>query len=138
MKEKLADVAEFDNYTMFKRKNIYNEDDKEFQGLPEENMIVVSWINDMGQPQNFFDVSLKALFLQDKLLFFNNETLLNMKLIKIPEKGEFNHPTTILDHFNTPELHIRTLYESNIEFVCKKGGLHKTMNTNHYMPYKQN
>ena len=62
MKEKLADVAEFDNYTMFKRKNIYNEDDKEFQGLPEENMIVVSWINDMGQSQNFFDVSLKVLF----------------------------------------------------------------------------
>jgi hypothetical protein len=56
MKEKFVDVAEFDNYTIFKRKNLYNEDDVEFQNLPEENLILTTWINDMGIKQNIFEV----------------------------------------------------------------------------------
>ena len=40
---------------LFRRKNVYNEDDAEYTTLPEENMItnsclmiVATWINDMG------------------------------------------------------------------------------------------
>jgi hypothetical protein len=31
-----------------KRNNNYNEDEVEIQNLPEENLIVASWINDLG------------------------------------------------------------------------------------------
>lgn len=57
LKKKLAEVAEFDQYNLFKRKNIYNEDDTEFPTLPEENMIVATWINDLGNNHQEFDVS---------------------------------------------------------------------------------
>ncbi len=35
-------------YNWFKRKNAYNEDDVEYTNLPEDNMIVATWMNDMG------------------------------------------------------------------------------------------
>ena len=41
---------------MIKRKNVYNEDDVDFTNLPEENMIVATWINDMGNNVKEFDV----------------------------------------------------------------------------------
>jgi hypothetical protein len=31
-----------------KRKNAFNEDDVDYTNLPEENMVVATWINDMG------------------------------------------------------------------------------------------
>jgi len=36
---------------------MYNEDEAEYTVLPEENMIVASWINDMGAGHKEFDVS---------------------------------------------------------------------------------
>jgi hypothetical protein len=35
---------------------MYNEDDVEFTNLPEENMVVCSWINDMGAGHKEYDV----------------------------------------------------------------------------------
>lgn len=40
-----------------KRNNKYNEDELDIQNLPEENLIVASWINELGQQQKEFDVS---------------------------------------------------------------------------------
>ena len=48
-------------YNWIKRKNAYNEDDVEYSNLPEENMIVASWIDDMGNNHKEFDVSLTNL-----------------------------------------------------------------------------
>jgi len=36
---------------------MYNEEYSEYTVLPEENMIVASWINDMGAGHKEFDVS---------------------------------------------------------------------------------
>ncbi len=65
-------------YNWFKRKNAYNEDDVDYTNLPEENMVVATWINDMGNSHKEFDVSCcYDLLIQDKILFFVNETILN-------------------------------------------------------------
>ena len=40
-----------------KRNNKYNEDEVDIQNLPEENLIVASWINDLGTQQQEFEVS---------------------------------------------------------------------------------
>lgn len=50
------------NYNWIKRKNAYNEDDVDYTNLPEENMIVATWINDMGNNLKEFDVSLNPCF----------------------------------------------------------------------------
>jgi hypothetical protein len=61
---------------LFKRKNNYNEDDGDFQQLPEENIIVATWINDLGNNHKEYD---------DKILFFNNESILIEKVQRPPE-----------------------------------------------------
>ena len=84
-KNKPGDLNEFDQFTLFKRKNNYNEeDDVDIQDVPEENIIVATWINDLGNNHKEFDVGISLLdkltFIQDKILFFNNETLLMNKV----------------------------------------------------------
>ena len=46
--EKGATATQNNKQNLFRRKNVYNEDDAEYSTLPEENMIVATWINDMG------------------------------------------------------------------------------------------
>ena len=43
---------------------MYNEDDVEFTDLPEDNMVVCSWINDMGAGHKEYDV--RALMITHK------------------------------------------------------------------------
>ena len=62
VKNKLNQMQEFNQYNLFKRKNNYNEDDGDFGQLPEENMIVATWINDLGNNHKEYD---------DKIIFFN-------------------------------------------------------------------
>jgi hypothetical protein len=44
-------------FNLIKRKNAYNEDEVEYTNLPDENMVVATWINDMGNNHIEFDVS---------------------------------------------------------------------------------
>jgi hypothetical protein len=55
-------MQDLNQYNLFKRKNNYNEDDGDFGQLPEENMIVATWINDLGNSHKEYD---------DKIIFFN-------------------------------------------------------------------
>lgn len=62
----------------------------------DSNILVSSWINDLGLPQEKFD---------DKILFYNSESILNKQ--------------NLLGHFvrnNKKEFE-----DKNIEFLCKKG-----------------
>jgi hypothetical protein len=43
---------------MLKRKNLYNEDDPDPEDVQEQNMIVCTWLNDLGSNLKEFDVSL--------------------------------------------------------------------------------
>jgi len=61
----------------------------------DENILVSSWISDHG-PQHTFD---------DKLLFYNNESILNDQ--------------SLLNHFK--KKHKSKFLNHNIEFLCKKG-----------------
>jgi hypothetical protein len=45
-----------EQFNLMKRKNAYNEGEQDYQNLPEENMVVMTWINDMGNVQREFDV----------------------------------------------------------------------------------
>ena len=47
-----------DQFALLKRKNIYNEDEVENNSLPEENMVLATWINDLGNNHKEFDVRL--------------------------------------------------------------------------------
>ena len=74
------------------------EEDLKLLETYENNLIVATWLNDMGFDQGYED---------EKNLFYNNETLLNRK--------------SLLDHFNREN---RNLFaDKNIEFICKKGVL---------------
>ncbi len=61
-------------YNWIKRNNKYNEDELDIQNLPEENLIVASWINDFGQQQKEFDVS---------TFYFRIKNLLSLSLFFI-------------------------------------------------------
>lgn len=61
------------------------------------NIIVASWINNLGFPERPFT---------DKCLFYNSELLLNNR--------------SILEHFNTNNS--KLFADKNIEFLSKKGG----------------
>jgi hypothetical protein len=43
------------------RKNAFDEEDDDYTKLPDENMVVASWINDMGYNHKEFDVGLLNL-----------------------------------------------------------------------------
>ena len=86
--------------------NILNNDeegiyDEEIGCLPcdeiyskDKNVLVATWIDDIGYPQNDWD---------DKILFYNNESILNRE--------------NILEHFKRDN----KKQFSDIEFSCKKG-----------------
>ena len=64
--------------------------------IEDENIIVASWVDDLGNKQQDFD---------DKLVFYNNEDILNSKMI--------------LNHFS--KKHKSKFLEHNIEYLSKKG-----------------
>lgn len=73
---------------------------------------------------------------QDKILFYNNETIL---LSKTDSLFDPRYPkTSVLEHFSNGNHFKRLLNDKNIEFQCKKGGGFETLNTEFYLPYKQN
>ena len=64
--------------------------------IEDENIIASSWIDDLGNKQKDFD---------DKLVFYNNEDILNSRIT--------------LNHFS--KKHKSKFLEHNIEFLSKKG-----------------
>lgn len=66
--------------------------------LEPSNVLVASWMNNLGYPEKFMD---------DKLLFFNSEILLNNR--------------NILDHFSDKNKKL-LFSDKQIEFTSKKGG----------------
>lgn len=46
-----------EEYQWLRRKNNYNEEEENEVALDEDNLVVTSWINDLGKTQNEFDVS---------------------------------------------------------------------------------
>ena len=69
---------------------------EELYGLEGSNLLVASWINNLGYPEKP---------LEDKFLFFNSETLLNNR--------------DILEHFNVKNK--KLFADKQIEFLSKKG-----------------
>lgn len=47
-------------------------------------------------------------------------------------------PSTLLEHFQGTMDSKRIFYEKSIEFQCKKGGGFESLNTEFYLPKKQN
>ena len=82
-----------------------DEPQEELVELYETNILVATWIDDIGHPQKDQE---------DKILFYNNESLLN-------RGGE----TTILNHFS--HLNKKHFADKNIEF-CSKKGIHEHIN----------
>ena len=66
----------------------------------ENNIIVASWINDLGFPQKYED---------DKYLFYNSEYLLNQG--------------SLMDHFRRENSNFFS--DKNVEFCCKKGAFNQ-------------
>lgn len=92
-----ADVGEVGNQQRMKT-------DEDFK---EENMIVASWIDDLGNPQKE---------MEDKVLFYNNESIINNE--------------SMLDHFSRE--HRKVLNEKMIEYQCKKGKVNQTNQDNFF------
>jgi len=46
-----------EEYQWLRRKNNYNEEEENEVALDEDNLVVSTWINDLGKTQNEFDVS---------------------------------------------------------------------------------
>ena len=59
--KELTLVKPREEFNLFNRKNKYNEVDVEFQDLPEENMVLASWPNDLGNTQQEFDVNVSYI-----------------------------------------------------------------------------
>ena len=77
--EKGATATQNNKQNLFRRKNVYNEDDAEYSTLPEENMIVATWINDMGSNHQEFEVSNHRNYLQTLTsihIYIGQDTLL--------------------------------------------------------------
>lgn len=91
-------------------------------------MIVTTWFNELGNHQREFD---------DKTLFFNNETILQTKNPRSQDDPRYPK-TTLLEHFTNQHHYTKLLNDKNIEFQCKKGGGYETLNTEFYLPSKQN
>lgn len=84
-------------------KSSSGDDDKklsneELYDLEKSNVLVSSWINNLGYTEKFLD---------DKLLFFNSELLLNKR--------------DILEHFNDKNRKL-LFSDKQVEFLSKKGG----------------
>ena len=62
----------------------------------DSNILVASWIDDLGYPQKEYD---------EKILFYNSETILNRE--------------DVLEHFKRDNK--KLFAERNIEFSCRKG-----------------
>ncbi len=58
---------------------------------------------------------------------------------KIHRTSDPRYPkTTILEHFSNGTHYQKLLHDKNIEYQCKKGGGYETLNTQFYLPNKQN
>ena len=63
------------------------------------------------------------------------------RLIDIPSTHGESAPipiASLLEHFTNTLSYQDTFHERNIEFLCKKGGYHNSLNTEGYMTKKQN
>lgn len=77
----------------YAQKHVTND---ELYNMEETNVLVASWINNLGYPEKP---------LEDKFFFFNSEPLLNNR--------------DLLEHFNPKNSKI--FADKNIEFLSKKG-----------------
>ena len=78
--------------------------------VEDENILVASWMDDLGNKQQDFD---------DKLLFYNNEDILNEK--------------SILNHFSKKHrLQFLNQRDHSIEYLCKKGQLNSVNQDNFF------
>mgnify|MGYP000960353552 CR=1 FL=1 len=66
----------------------------------DTNMLVASWIDDLGYPQKESE---------DKVLFYNSESMLNK--------------ANVLEHFKKDNK--KKFADKNIQFMCKKGKKHE-------------
>ncbi len=92
----------------------------------------------MGLGHKEFDVSLQVMTpVQDKIVFYNNETLLLSKAENSNKKDSNQPRSSLIEHFDVTVCN-KLLSDKNIEYACKKGGGWDSMNTNYYLPKKEN
>jgi len=87
---------------------VINETPLEMLYKLDQNMLVASWIDDLGYPQKE---------LEDKVLFYNSEQILNKD--------------DCIEHFKKDKK--KKFHDKNIEFSCKKGRKHEQNQDNFFV-----